>query len=84
VGAKFSATVQIGHGAYPASYTMGIGSFLRVNRPGRGVKPPTLASVKVKERIELYLRFPYGPLWPVVDEHYICFYFFKKADGDKL
>jgi len=28
VGARFSASVQTGPGAHPASYTMGTGSFL--------------------------------------------------------
>jgi hypothetical protein len=34
VGARFSAPVQTGPGAYPASYTMGTGSFPGVKRPG--------------------------------------------------
>jgi hypothetical protein len=33
--ATFSAPVQTGPGAHPASYTMGIGSFPRVKRSGR-------------------------------------------------
>jgi len=36
VGARFSATVQTGPGAHPASCTMGAGSFPEVNS-GRGV-----------------------------------------------
>jgi len=36
VGARFSAPVQTGPGAYPASCTMGIGSFPGV-KCGRGV-----------------------------------------------
>jgi hypothetical protein len=36
-GARFSAPVQTGPGAHPASGTMGTGSFPGVNRPGRGV-----------------------------------------------
>ena len=35
-GAKFSALVQTGPGAHPASYTMGTGAFPWVKRPGRG------------------------------------------------
>jgi hypothetical protein len=35
VGARFSAPVQTGRGAYPASCT---GFFPRVKRPGRGVE----------------------------------------------
>ena len=34
-GARFSAPVQSGHGVYPASCTMGTGSFSGVKRPGR-------------------------------------------------
>jgi hypothetical protein len=41
-GARFSAPVQTGPGAHPASYTMGIGSFPQVKRPGRGVEHPRL------------------------------------------
>ena len=36
VGARFSAPVQIGPGAHPASYTMGTGSSPGVKWPGRG------------------------------------------------
>jgi len=50
VGASFSALVQTGPGAHPASYTMGTGSFPGVKRPGRGVDhPPHLASRLKKE-----------------------------------
>jgi len=37
VGVRFSAPIQTGSGAHPASYTMGTGSFPGVKRPGRGV-----------------------------------------------
>jgi hypothetical protein len=36
-GTIFSAPLQTGPGAHPISYTMGIGSFSGVKRPGRGV-----------------------------------------------
>jgi hypothetical protein len=49
-----------------ASYTMGTGSFLGVKRPGRGIDHPHLTSVKVKERVELYIYSISGPLWPVL------------------
>ena len=39
---------------------MGTGSFLGVERPGRGVDHPPLSSAEVKERVELYLYFPSG------------------------
>jgi hypothetical protein len=41
VGARFSATIQSGPGAHPASYTMGTGSFLGVKWPGAWCWPPT-------------------------------------------
>ena len=48
--ARFSAPVQTGPGAHPASYTMGTGSFPGENRPGRGVDhPPHLAPRLKKE-----------------------------------
>jgi hypothetical protein len=51
VGASFSAQVQTGPGAHPASYTMGTGSFLGVKRPGRGVDhPPHLVPKLRKEQ----------------------------------
>ena len=40
VGATFSAPVQTGPGAHPASCTMGTGSFTGVKRPGRGADHP--------------------------------------------
>ena len=49
-GGRFFALVQTGPGAHPASYTIGIGSFLGVKRPGRGVEhPPHLAPRLKKE-----------------------------------
>jgi hypothetical protein len=49
-GAKFSAPVQTGPGALPASYTMGTESFPGVKRPGLGIDhPPHLASRLKKE-----------------------------------
>jgi hypothetical protein len=66
VGARFSADVQTGLGAYPASYTMGTGSFPGVKRPGRGVDHTPSSSARVKERVELYLYSPSGPTWPVL------------------
>ena len=66
-GAKFSALVQNGLGAHPASYIMGTGvSFPGVKRPGRGVDNPPPSSAEVKERVELYICSPSGPSWPVL------------------
>jgi hypothetical protein len=83
VGARFSAPVQTDPGAYPASYTMGTGSFLGVKRPGRGVDHRP-SSAEVKERVQLYLYSPSGPSWPVLGRTltffvvyiyiYICFF----------
>jgi len=42
VGVRFSAPTHTGPGAYPASYTMGTGSFPGVKRPGRGIDHPPL------------------------------------------
>jgi hypothetical protein len=64
--ARISAPVQTDHVAHPASYTMSAGSFLGVERPGRGVDHPSLSSVEVKEKVELYLYSFSGPLWPVI------------------
>jgi hypothetical protein len=59
VGARFSAPVQTGPGAHPASYTVGTGSFPGVKRQGRGIDHPPPSSTKVKERVELHLCFPF-------------------------
>jgi hypothetical protein len=66
VGARFSAPFQTGPGAHPASYTMGTGSFTGVKRPGVWRWPPNPLSAEVRERAELYLYSPSGPLWPVI------------------
>jgi hypothetical protein len=58
--------VQTGPGAYPASCTMGTGSFPGVKRPGHSVNHPPPSSADVKERVELYLYSPSGPSWPVL------------------
>jgi len=42
-GARFSAPIQTGSEAHPASYTVGTGSF-----PGRGVRHPPVTSAEVK------------------------------------
>jgi len=55
VEARFSAPLQTGPGAHPASYTMGNESFPGVKQPVNGIDHPPPYGVKVKERIELYL-----------------------------
>ena len=47
VGARFSAPVQTGAGGYPASYTMGTGSFPGVKRSERAVNHPPPSSAEV-------------------------------------
>ena len=37
-----------------------------VNRPGHGIDHPPSSSIEFKERAELYLYSPSGPLWPVL------------------
>jgi len=61
VGAKFSAPVQTGPGAHPASCTMGTGAFPGdKERPGRDADPSPPSSAVGHERIELYIYSPYG------------------------
>ena len=66
VGERFSAQLQTGPEAHPASYTMGTGSFPGIKRPGRGVDNPPTSSAKVKKRVQLYLYSPSRPSWPVL------------------
>jgi hypothetical protein len=66
VGATFSAPVQTGCEAHPASYTMRTGSFPGVKLLGRGVDHTSPSSAEVKERVELYLYSPSGALWTVL------------------
>jgi hypothetical protein len=56
VGARFSAPVQTGPAAHPASCTMGTGSFPRVEC-GRGVTltPHPVLLPRSKNRVDLYL-----------------------------
>ena len=65
-GARFSSPVQTGPEAHPVSCTMGIRSNPGVNRPGCGIDHPPPSSAEVKEKIELYLCSPSGPLWQFV------------------
>ena len=54
-GAKFFAPVQTDLEAYPASCTMGTGSFPGVKRPGRGADHPPPSKCRDHERAGLYL-----------------------------
>jgi hypothetical protein len=66
VVARFSAPVQTGPEAHPASYTVGTRPFSGVKRPRRGFDHPPPSSAEVKERVELYLYSTSGPSWPVL------------------
>ena len=65
-GARFSAPLQTGPGAHPASCTIGTGSFSGVKRSGRGADHPPPSKCQGHERVELYLYSPSGPSWPVI------------------
>ena len=67
---KFSVPVQTGPGAHPASYNMGIGSFPRIKRVGRGVNHPSPPSAEAKNTVELYLYALYAPSWQVIGKLY--------------
>jgi len=49
-------------------------SFPGLKRPGSGIDHPPPSSAKVKERVELYLFSPSGPLWPVLGWTYLYLY----------
>ena len=53
-------------GAYPASSTMGTGSFPGVKRPGDGADHPPHLQCRGQERVGLYLYSPSGPSWSVM------------------
>ena len=60
VGARFSAPVQTGPVDYPASNTMGTGSFPGEKRPGRGVDHPPHLVPRLKKEQSLLLLPPLG------------------------
>jgi hypothetical protein len=65
-GARFSAPVQTGSGAHPASYIVGTGSFPGVKWPGRGIDHPPPPKAEIKGRVELCLYSTSGPSWSVI------------------
>ena len=65
-GARFSAPVQTGPGAHPASCIMGTGSFPGVKRPVRGADHPPPPKRRGHERVGLYLYSPSGPSCPIM------------------
>ena len=66
VVAIFSAPIQTGPGAYPASCTIGTGSFRGVKRLERDADHPPPSKCRGHERVGLYLYSPSGPQWPVI------------------
>jgi hypothetical protein len=64
--ARFSAPVQTGPGAHPASYTMVTVFFPGVKRLGRGLDHAPPSNAEVKERVELYPYSPSRPSRPVL------------------
>jgi len=80
---RFYAPVQIGPGAHPSSYTMGIKSLPGVKRSRCGVDHPPPYSAKVKERANLYICLLSGPSWlvlgrtlPLYVGMYVCVYIY--------
>jgi hypothetical protein len=73
-GARFSAPVQTGPGAYPASYTMGTGSVPVVKRPWSGVDHRPPSKRRGRKRLGLYLYSPSGPQWPVIERTFTFTY----------
>jgi hypothetical protein len=65
-GTRFSAHFQTDSKAHPASCTVGIGSFLGVMRPRRGVDHLPLSSAGAKERVDPNFYSLSEPSWPVV------------------
>jgi hypothetical protein len=55
---------------------MGTGSFPGVKRPGCGFDHPPPSSAEVKDRVELYLYFPFGPSWPVLGRTLLYLYLY--------
>jgi len=66
VRASYSAFVQTGPVAHPASYTMDTRYFPEIKLPGHGIDHPPPPSTEVKERVKIYLYSLFGPSWPVL------------------
>jgi len=45
---------------------MGTGSFPEVKQPKRGVHHPPASNAEVKETVDVYLYFPFWPVWPIL------------------
>ena len=66
----------MGPGAHPTSCTIFSGSFPGVKLPGHGVDHLPPSSTEVKERLEPYVYFPFGPSYPILGRslHFMLFY----------
>jgi hypothetical protein len=73
LGTRFSAPVQTGPGAHPASYKMCTWSFSGVNRPRRDIDRQPPSSAEFKETVQLYLYPHFGFSWPVVRRTFIFY-----------
>jgi hypothetical protein len=65
-GAIFSASVQTGPGVPPSLLYSGYRIFPGGKTAGAGFDHPPTFSAEVKERVELYLYSPHGPLCHVL------------------
>jgi hypothetical protein len=63
--ARFSAPIQTGSGAHPASCTMGTGSFPWVKAAGRDADHTPPSSAEVKKELSYNSTHPMGPPGPV-------------------
>ena len=57
---RFSAHIQTGREAHPASYTMDTGSLSWGNAAGSDYDYPPATRAEVRERVELYTYSPLG------------------------
>ena len=76
---RFSTPFQNGPGAYPASYTMGTGSFPGVKRPGYGVDHPPHLAPRLKKEQSYTSTPPLGLRGLFQGEVYL--YLYKVAGG---
>ena len=74
-GARFSAPVQTGPGAHPASYTMGTGSFPGVKGSGRGVDHPHHLASRLKKEQSYTSTPPLGLRGSFYGEIYFTYNF---------
>ena len=76
MGTRFSAPVQTGPGAHPASCTMGTGSFPWVKRPERDADHPPSSKRRGHEMVQLYLYSPSEPQWVEYRENFTFTFIF--------